>query len=69
MDEHTHHLVAGFTSKYPMTRLASFEETSDVYAALAREQQRTGWVRAKKMALIESINPEWRDVRGRWQGG
>ncbi len=62
-------LVAGFTSRYHMTCLIYFEETSDVYAALAREKQIKGWVRAKKMALIESINPEWRDVSEEWQGG
>jgi len=67
--EHQHHLVAGFTSTYHMTRFVYFEETSDVYAALAREKQIKGWVRAKKMALIESINPEWRDVSEAWQGG
>jgi putative endonuclease len=67
--EHQHHLVAGFTSTYHMTRLVYFEETSDVHAALAREKQRKGWLRAKKMALIESINPEWRDVSEAWQGG
>jgi putative endonuclease len=38
MYEHQHQLVAGFTSKYQITRLAYFEETSDVYAALAREK-------------------------------
>jgi len=58
--------VAGFTSTYLITRLVYFEETSDVYAALAREKQIKGWVRTKKMALIESINPEWRDVSEEW---
>jgi len=67
--EHQHHLVAGFTSTYNITRLVYFEETSDVYAALAREKQIKGWMRAKKMALIESINPEWRDLSESWQGG
>ncbi len=62
MDEHKHHLVAGFTSTYHMTRFVYFEETSDVYAAIAWEKQIKGWVRAKKMALIESITPEWRDL-------
>jgi putative endonuclease len=52
-----------------MTRFVYFEETSDVYAALAREKQIQGWVRAKKMSLIESINPEWRGVSEEWQGG
>ena len=62
MYEHKHHLVAGFTSTYHMTHLVYFEETSDVHAALAREKQIKGWVRVKKMALIESINPDWRDL-------
>ncbi len=69
MHEHRHHLVAGFTSRYHMTRLVYFEETSDVYTALAREKQIKGWLRAKKMALIESINPDWRDLSEEWQGG
>ena len=40
--EHKHHLVAGFTSKYHITRLVYFEETSDVCAAIAREKQIKG---------------------------
>jgi putative endonuclease len=44
-----------------MTRFVSFEEMSGVNAAIAREKHRKGWVRAKKMALIESIHPDWRD--------
>ena len=66
--EHQHYLVAGFTSKYHMTRLVYFEATSDVNAAIAREKQLKGWLRAKKVALIESINPDWRDVSEEWQG-
>ena len=66
--EHKHQLVAGFTSKYQTTRLVYFEETSDVYAAIAREKHLKGWLRAKKVALIESINPEWRDLSEEWQG-
>jgi putative endonuclease len=33
-----------------------------VYAAIVREKQIKGWLRAKKIALIESMNPEWRDL-------
>ena len=62
LNEHKHHLVAGFTSKYHMVCLVYFEETSDVYAAIAREKRLKGWLRAKKVALIELINPEWRDL-------
>jgi putative endonuclease len=60
--EHKHHLIAGFTSTYLLTRLVYVEETSDVNAAIAREKHIKGWVRAKKMALIKSINPDWRDL-------
>ncbi len=69
MYEHKHHLMAGFTNTYQIPRFVSFEETSDVYAALAREKQIKGWLRAKKMALIESINPDWRDLSEAWQEG
>ncbi len=69
MYEHKHHLVAGFTSTYHMTRLVYFEETSDVHAALAREKQIKGWLCAKKMALIASTHPAWRVVSEDWQGG
>ena len=67
--EHKHRLIAGFTSKYQMARLVYFEETSDVYAAIAREKHLKGWLRAKKVALIESIDPEWRDLSEEWQRG
>ena len=68
MYEHQHHLIAGFTSKYQITRLVYFEETSDVNVALAREKHIKGWLRAKKVALIESINPDWQDLSEEWQG-
>ncbi|HEU0003306.1 MAG TPA: GIY-YIG nuclease family protein [Ktedonobacteraceae bacterium] len=66
--EHKQHLAAGFTSKYHVTRLVYFEETSDVQAALAREKSIKGWLRAKKVALIESSNPDWRDLSEEWEG-
>ena len=50
-----------------MTRLVYFEETSDVNAALAREKHIKGWLRAKKVALIESVNPDWRDLSDAWK--
>jgi putative endonuclease len=67
MFEHKLHLVTGFTSKYHITRLVYFEETSDVHAAIAREKQIKGWLRAKKIILIESMNPDWRDLSEEWQ--
>ena len=60
--EHKNKLVPGFTSKYNITKLVYYEECSDVLAAIAREKQIKGWLRAKKIALIESINPGWQDL-------
>jgi putative endonuclease len=64
--EHKNHLVDGFTTKYKITKLVYFEETGDVIAALAREKQIKGWLRQKKVALIESVNPEWQDLSSEW---
>jgi putative endonuclease len=52
----------GFSKRYQMKRLVYAEATSDVQAAIRREKQLKGWLRAKKLALIESLNPEWRDL-------
>jgi putative endonuclease len=64
--EHKHKLVAGFTSRYNITQLVYFEETNDVQVALAREKQIKGWLRSKKIVLIESINPLWNDLSLDW---
>jgi putative endonuclease len=64
--EHKSKLVEGFTSKYNITRLVHYEETNDVHIALAREKQIKGWLRAKKIALIESVNPQWKDLSLEW---
>jgi putative endonuclease len=64
--EHKHNLVPGFTSKYNITKLVHYEETNDVNVALAREKQIKGWLRSKKIALIEAENPEWKDLSLEW---
>ena len=66
--EHKHGLVPGFTKRYNLTRLVYFESTENVRAALAREKQIKGWLRAKKIALIESVNPQWNDLSADWFG-
>jgi putative endonuclease len=62
LHEHRSGLVAGFTAKYRVHKLAYFEETSDVHAAIAREKQIKKWRREKKNALVVQTNPEWRDL-------
>jgi putative endonuclease len=64
--QHKHHLLSGFTSRYNVTRLVHFEETADVNAAIAREKQIKGWLRKKKVALIEEANPDWKDLSEGW---
>jgi len=59
-------MVEGFTKKYNIMKLVYFEETSDVQAAIEREKQIKGWLRSKKIALIESKNPEWKDLSEGW---
>jgi putative endonuclease len=64
--EHKHKLVPGFTTRYGVAELVYFEETSDVNSAIAREKQIKGWVRAKKVALIQATNPQWQDLSAEW---
>ena len=51
-----------FTSKYRVHRLVYWEETSDVYEAIAREKQIKGWKRLRKLALIRTANPKMEDL-------
>ncbi len=65
--EHKHELIDGFTKRYHVHRLVFYEQTSDVNAAIAREKQLKGWVREKKNRLVESQNPQWKDLSEEWQ--
>ena len=51
-----------FTAKYNVTKLVYFEALPSIKNAINRERQVKGWVRAKKIELIERLNPEWRDL-------
>jgi putative endonuclease len=64
--EHKHKLVPGFTSKYNIQYLVYYESTPSIHAALGREKQIKGWLRAKKIALINSMNPAWKDLSEEW---
>ncbi len=66
VDEHKQGLVPGFTSKYKVIRLVYFERFTDVRDAIAREKEIKGWVRARKVRLIEARNPTWEDLAHRW---
>jgi putative endonuclease len=64
--QHKNKLVEGFTSRYDLTHLVYYAETNDVREAIAREKQIKGWTRAKKVALIEEMNPYWEDLSASW---
>jgi len=64
--EHKQKLIEGFTKRYNITRLVYYEESGDVNAAIAREKQIKGWLRRKKIALVESLNPGWTDLSEGW---
>lgn len=64
--EHRNNLADGFTKCYHVHKLVYFEATSDIYSAISREKQIKGWLRSKKIALIESKNPEWKDLSEEW---
>ena len=66
LNEHKHQLVDGFTKRYNVHKLVYYEHTTDMRAAIAREKQLKGWLRAKKNALVETMNPEWKDLSEEW---
>ena len=61
--EHRHEMdPSSFTARYKVHKLVYFEQTTDVKAALEREKQIKSWNRARKNALVESMNPAWQDL-------
>ncbi len=57
--QHKFKVKEGFTARYNIKKLVYFESFGDIYCAIAREKQIKGWIRIKKIALIESMNPKW----------
>jgi putative endonuclease len=64
--QHKNKLVPGFTSRYNLTRLVYYECLVYPDAAINREKEIKGWRRSKKIRLIESVNPHWRDLAEGW---
>jgi putative endonuclease len=64
--EHKMGTGSGFAAKYQVNRLVYFERFEDVHNALEREKRIKGWLRIKKIALIVSVNPAWRDLSLQW---
>jgi putative endonuclease len=64
--QHKEKAFEGFTADYNCNRLVYFERFSTPGRAIAREKQLKGWSRAKKLALIKTMNPAWIDLSEEW---
>jgi len=64
--QHKNHLIPGFTDKYNVDRLLYVETISDPVSAIRREKQLKKWGREKKVALVDSQNPDWKDLSDGW---
>ncbi len=60
--QHKNEIVDGFTKRYECILLVYYEVCETMEQAILREKQIKGGSRAKKMALIESLNPDWKDL-------
>ena len=64
--QHREKLLRGFSSRYNASRLVYYETFADALTAIRREKQIKGWLRSKKIALIESVNRDWKDLGLKW---
>jgi putative endonuclease len=64
--QHKEGTFEGFTAEYGCKRLLYFERYQDICKAIAREKQLKGWRREKKLNLIRTINPEFKDLAQTW---
>jgi len=62
VSEHKEKVIAGFTSRYNITKVVYYEEYETMPEAIAREKQIKGGSRQKKIDLINGKNPEWKDL-------
>ena len=69
VSEHKCGIASRFTRRYGITRLVCVESTGSIRDAIAREKQIKGWLRRKKIALIEAQNPVWNDLSEGWSQG
>ncbi len=65
--QHKAKVIEGFTKQYGLNQLVHFEQFRDVNAAIAREKEIKGWLRKRKLELIEGGNPDWADLSAAWR--
>jgi putative endonuclease len=66
--QHKTKSIEGFTKQYSLGCLVHFEQFRDVNGAITREKEIKGWLRKRKLALIEKDNPQWADLSEGWFG-
>ena len=66
ISEHKQNLIEGFTKQYGCHGLVYYEEYDDARNGIEREKQLKRWRREKKIKLIESSNPAWKDLSLEW---
>ena len=66
ISQHKHKIIKGFASKYNCGKLVYYETFNDVKLAISREKEIKKWRREKKINLINSLNPEWKDLSENW---
>ena len=64
--EHREKKPGSFTARYKVTSLVYFEEFGEINEAIAREKQCKIMLRSRKIELIESMNPKWKDLSEGW---
>jgi putative endonuclease len=64
--QHKTKRVPGFSGNYNCNQLVYYETFRNVGAAIAREKQIKGWRRSKKLNLVETTNPKWKDLSADW---
>ena len=60
--QHKNKIFIGFTEKYNVSKLVYFESYDRIEEAILREKRIKKWNRSWKIELIESLNPDWRDL-------
>jgi putative endonuclease len=67
--EHKNKLIKGFTAKYNINKLVYYEMGESIESCILREKQIKSWSRKAKVALINKMNPDWRDLSEEWAEG
>jgi putative endonuclease len=62
VDQHRNGEIIGFTQKYNLHKLVYYEVYEDAQSAIMREKQIKSWKRVKKIDLVNTMNPEWKDL-------